>query len=151
MTKKPRKRIDIVSLKLVRESSILYPLRQVSSPKDAADLLQQFVGDCDREKFTVLCLDTKNQPISLSVISVGSLNSTLVHPREVFKTALLCNSASIILAHNHPSGVPEASREDVDVTKRLCEAGKILGIEVLDHIILGAEKRFCSIKEAGKM
>jgi len=151
MTKKPRKRIDIVSLKLVRESSILYPLRQVSSPKDAADLLQQFVGDCDREKFTVLCLDTKNQPISLSVISVGSLNSTLVHPREVFKTALLCNSASIILAHNHPSGVPEASREDIDVTKRLCEAGKILGIEVLDHLILGAEKRFCSIKEAGKM
>lgn len=150
MTNEPRKRIDIVSLKLIREASILYPLRQVSSPKDAADLLRQFVGDCDRERFIQLCLDTKNQPLCLSVVSVGSLNTSLVHPREVFKTALMSNSNAIILAHNHPSGIPEPSKEDIDVTKRLCESGKILGVEILDHIILG-DDCFVSLRETGKM
>ena len=147
--KPPAKRINIVSLKMVRESSILYEQRTISSPMDAAGLFTEFLADSDREKFIVLCLNTKNQPTSLATVSIGSLNSSIIHPREIFKIALLANSAAVILSHNHPSGDPQASREDIDVTKRLVEVGKLLGIDVLDHIIVGKDKKFFSFREKG--
>jgi len=93
-------------------------------------------------------LDVKNQPTAINVCHIGSLNASIVHPREVMKTAIMSNSASIIVAHNHPSGKPEPSQEDIDVTKRLAEAGKILGIELMDHLIIG-EDTFISLKEKG--
>jgi DNA repair protein RadC len=96
-----------------------------------------------------LCLNTKNKVAGAHIISQGSLSASIVHPREVFKAALLNNSASIILAHNHPSGDPEPSREDVETTKRLVEAGEILGIRVLDHVIIG--EQYLSMKEEGLM
>lgn len=97
MTEKiPAKRINIVSLKMVREASILYQQRKITSPTDVAGLMENFLAGADREKFIVLCLDTKNQPTALTTVSVGSLNSSLVHPREVFKVAILANSAAII-------------------------------------------------------
>jgi DNA repair protein RadC len=95
-----------------------------------------------------MCLCTKNTPTSLNICHIGSLNASLVHPREVFKAAILSNSASIIVGHWHPSGDPAPSKEDVEVTKRLLEVGKIIGIEVLDHIIIG-DGRFESLKEKG--
>jgi DNA repair protein RadC len=147
-TKQPAKRVNIVSLKLIRESSVLYKERQIKSPEDAYKLLKPFLVEADREKFVVVCLDTKNQPTAINVCHVGSLNASIVHPREVMKAAILSNSASIIVAHNHPSGHCEPSREDIEVTKRLVEAGRIVGIDVLDHLIVCPE-RYLSLKEKG--
>lgn len=104
---------------MVKESSILYNVRKISSPKEAAGLGQRFLEDIDREQVIVCCLDNKNQPVSVNVVSMGTLNSSLVHPREVFKTAILSNAANIILFHNHPSGDPSPSQEDISITKRI--------------------------------
>lgn len=146
--KQPAKRVNIISLKLVKEHSFLYPERNVKSPDDAYKLLKQFLVDVDREYFLVVCLDTKNQPTAINVCHIGSLNASIVHPREVLKPAILSNSASIIVAHNHPSNDPTPSREDIEVTKRLVEAGKVIGIEVLDHLVVCTDK-FISLKEKG--
>ena len=145
----PAKRINIVSIKMVREGSMLYNIRKISSPRDALDLGRQFIQDSDREELIACCLDTKNQPTSINVVSIGSLNSSIVHPREVFKVAILSNAASIILFHNHPSGDPTPSSEDINVTNRLKEVGKLIGIDVIDHIVIGSENSYCSLKEKG--
>lgn len=143
-----RKRVDIVSIKMVKESSLLYENRKVNSPCDAIELFRRFLSESDREQFLVCCLDTKNQPTYINLVSVGTLNSSLVHPREVFKAAILANSASIIVAHNHPSGDPTPSKEDINITIRLKEAGEIIGIDILDHVIIG-ENKHISFKEKG--
>lgn len=148
--KKPAKRIDIVSLKMVKENSISYSNRVISSPADSAEIIRDFIEDSDREQMIMCCLDTKNQPTSISIVSIGSLNSAIVHPREVYKTAILSNSSSIIIAHNHPSGNPDPSHEDITLTNRLDEAGKIIGIKLLDHLIIGYGN-FYSFKEEGML
>ncbi|MBP1157685.1 MULTISPECIES: DNA repair protein RadC [unclassified Paenibacillus] len=147
----PAKRIQVLSLRMVKESStIFYPNRFIRSPKDAADLFRQFIGDSDREQFCIMCLNTKNEPTALHTVSIGTLNASLVHPRETFKLALLANAASIVACHNHPSGEPTPSPEDVELTERLKDSGTLLGIELLDHIILG-DGTFVSMKERGLM
>ena len=118
---------------------------QVKSPLDVVDLLME-MQFLDREHFRVIYLNTKNYVIAIEKISIGSLSSSIVHPREVFKKAIEKSAAAIILAHNHPSGDPEPSKEDIKVTQRVAEAGKILGIDVLDHIIIG-DGKFKSLKE----
>lgn len=143
------KRVNIVSLRMVKEGSILYEVRRISSPTEAAGLGRKFLEETDREQVIVCCLDTKNQPVSINVVSMGTLNSSLVHPREVFKTAILSNAANIILFHNHPSGDPKPSNEDLSITKRIKEVGVLMGIELLDHIIIGSEDRYYSLKEQG--
>lgn len=140
--------MDIVSLRLVKETSLLYKDRAIRSPKDGYNLFKQFLGELDREYFVVMCLDVKNQPTAMNVCHIGSLNASIVHPREVMKTAILSNSASILVLHNHPSGQPEPSSEDIDVTKRLAEAGNIIGIDLLDHLIVG-DGRYISLKDKG--
>ncbi|MBD7909108.1 DNA repair protein RadC [Sporosarcina sp. Sa3CUA8] len=144
----PAKRVDIVSLRMVKETSLLYKNRSIKSPEDGFHLFKQFLGELDREYFVVMCLDVKNQPTHINVCHVGTLDSILVHPREVMKTAILSNSCSIIVAHNHSSGNPSPSPEDIEVTKRLVEAGELIGIDVLDHLIIG-EDDFVSLKEKG--
>lgn len=146
--KVPAKRVNIVSLKMIREATILYPDRSIRSPRDAAKLLQPFLQDADREHFLVVCLDTKNQVNSITTSHIGSLNASVVHPRECFKTAILSNAASIIVAHNHPSGNTTPSPEDIQITARLKEAGELLGIELLDHLVIAGDD-FCSLKEGG--
>ena len=142
-------KIDVVSIRLVEEPP-LYSSKELKNPCDVAELFQDFLKDCDREMFCILNLRTKNQVINVNVVGMGTLNSVLVHPREVFKSAILSNASSIILAHNHPSGDPEPSRHDIEVTKRLAEAGNLMGIEVLDHIVVAelsyfdAFYNFCS-------
>lgn len=96
-----------------------------------------------------MCLNTKNNVVAVHRCHVGSLNSSIVHPREVFKSAILNNAASVIVAHQHPSGDIKPSMEDINVTKRLVEAGKLLGIEVLDHLVVNSDKSFTSLKERG--
>ncbi len=120
----------------------------ISNPADAVHLVMEEMRFLDREHFRCLLLNTKNQVLAIETVSVGSLNSSIVHPREVFKNPLKRSAAALVLVHNHPSGDPAPSREDLDVTKRLVEAGKILGIEVLDHIIIG-DQRYISLKEEG--
>lgn len=108
--KRPQaKRVDIVTIKMVKESSILYPESNVKSQEDAYKLVQKFLSDTDREYFILVTLNTKNQPTAINVCHIGSLNSSIVHPREVFKTAILSNSASILVAHGHPSCDPTPS------------------------------------------
>lgn len=149
----PAKRIQVVGLRMVREaSSILYPGRRIRKPQDTADLFRQFIGDCDREAFCILCLNTKNEPtaIHLVLVSTGTLNASLVHPRETFKLAVLANSAAIIACHNHPSGEPDPSPQDIELTERLRDCGCLLGIDLLDQIILG-HGNFTSMKENSLM
>ncbi len=120
----------------------------LSSPGDVAALLMETMRYYNKEYFKVILLNTKNQVISIEEISVGSLNSSIVHPREIFNLPVKKSAAAVILVHNHPSGDPTPSREDLEVTGRLVEAGKIMGIEVLDHVIIG-EHRYLSLKEEG--
>lgn len=141
------KRVQIVEVKLIREASLMYKERKIRSPHDAYQLMQEFIGDTDREHFVVLCLDTKNQPTCIQTVHIGSLNASIVHPREVLKSAILSNAASIIVGHNHPSNVCEPSSEDIEVTNRLKAASEIIGIELLDHIIICSDN-FKSLKEA---
>jgi DNA repair protein RadC len=120
----------------------------IHSPQDVANLLLPELRDVKKEHFKSLLLDTKNRVQKIRTVSIGILDSSLVHPREVFKDAIQASAASIIVAHNHPSGDPTPSAEDKRVTQRLAEAGQILGIELLDHIILG-DNRWISLKERG--
>lgn len=124
------------------------PKPRINSPEDVYRRIYPSLREQKKESFIELCLDTKNQIIKEETISVGSLNANVVHPREVFKTALAESAAHIIIVHNHPSGDPAPSREDIEITKKLVEAGKIIGIEVLDHVIIGEGRHF-SMKEAG--
>lgn len=142
------KRVDIVSLKMIKESSILYVNRRIKTADEAAYLVRTLLESSDREKLIVCCLNSKNEPTSLSVVSIGSLNSSIVHPREVFKTAIISNAASILIAHNHPSGDIEPSKEDINITERIKQSGDIIGIKLLDHLIIGDNKHL-SLKEEG--
>jgi len=101
-----------------------------------------------KEHILAILLDTRNQLIKVSEISIGSLDTSVVHPREVFKEAISASAASVIFAHNHPSGDPEASEDDIELTKRLAQAGEIVGIDVLDHIIV-CDKKYLSLKREG--
>lgn len=105
--------------------------------------------DSDKEIFAVAFLNIRRRVIGFQTVSIGCLSSSLVHPREVFKPAILASAAAIVACHNHPSGDPEPSYEDVSLTKRLIQAGQLIGIEVLDHVVLGTFGRFCSMKERG--
>jgi len=121
---------------------------KISSPEDVYRRVYPRMREQKKEMFIELCLDTKNQIIREDIISVGSLNANIVHPREVFKLALAESAAHIIVAHNHPSGDPTPSREDIEITKKLAQTGNIMGITVLDHVIIGDGRHF-SMKEAG--
>ena len=142
------KRINIVSIKMVKESSFLYQTRQILSPNDAYEMIKEQLEGLDREQFIIACLNTKNEPTNISVVSVGTLNKAIVHPREVFKTAILSNAASIMAFHNHPSGETTPSQQDIQLTNRLYEAGELLSIKLLDHLIIG-DGTFTSLKEKG--
>jgi DNA repair protein RadC len=121
----------------------------ISSPADVDRLLRGRIGNLDRENFVVVLLNTNNEVIGTHLVSVGTLSTSLVHPREVFKPAIRASAASVVLAHNHPSGKVEPSPEDREVTRRLGESAEILGIEVLDHVIVGDS--YYSMKEHGML
>ena len=124
--------------------------RALSAPKDAAAAFMAVLQDEPAEVFAMICLTTKHRVIAYHEVSRGTLDATLVHPREVFKAALLANAAAIIVSHNHPSGDPTPSADDVDLTRRLAAAGDLLGISLLDHIVIG-DGRYFSFKESGRL
>ena len=123
--------------------------RQLRQSRDVADLMSVVVAGLDREAFFVVLLDGKNRANGINLVSLGSLTAALVHPREVFKPAIAGSAAALVLVHNHPSGDPSPSSEDLAITKRLCEVGELVGIRVLDHIVLGEAGAFRSLADEG--
>lgn len=121
---------------------------KISSPKDIADMLMNEMSDLNQEVLKLIMLNTKNNVIGIKDVFKGSLNTSIVHPREIFSEAVKRNSANIIICHNHPSGDPTPSKEDINITIRIKECGSIMGIDLLDHIIIGNTK-FVSLKEKG--
>jgi DNA repair protein RadC len=121
------------------------PKPVLKSPEDVAAAVRSQLKGKKKEHFLVICLDTRNRLINCKQVSIGSLDTSIVHPREVFKEAVSSSAASVIFVHNHPSGDPEPSKEDVELTKRLAKAGEIVGIDVLDHIIV-CDKSYLSLK-----
>ena len=144
------KRVDIVQVKMVKERSVLYSTRRIQSTSDADELVRQFLDELDREAMIVVALNAKSEPTCLQVISIGSLSASIVHPREVFKVAILSNAYSILLAHNHPSGDTTPSQEDIKLTKRIKNASDIMGVSLLDHLIVGSDGYY-SFKENGEL
>lgn len=147
----PRYIIGNYHVKLVREGCARYKSKVVQCADDAADIAWQYLQDRDRETLIVLLLDSQNTCIGINEVSMGSLTQSVTHPREVFKPAILSNAAAIILAHNHPSGRTSASKSDIEITEQMVKAGKILGIGVLDHVIVGYNTLRTSIKEEGRV
>lgn len=138
------------AFELARRIAKSMPLKRpsIKGPQDVATLLTEEMRHLNQEYFVVLLLSTKNQVIKKETISIGTLNSTQIHPRELFKPAIRHSAAAIILVHNHPSGDPTPSTEDIEVTKKLVESGKLMGIQVLDHLIIG-DNHYTSMKEKG--
>ncbi len=144
-------RLPIYRVALVRDASLTLAQPQCRSSRDSAAMFRRYLGDAlDREHFVVALLDTKNTLIGINTVSIGSLNASVVHPREVFKPAILANANAILCAHDHPSGAPQPSQEDRLLTRRLVLAGEALGIKVLDHLILGdGSEAYCSFADEG--
>lgn len=144
--------INIYKLKMIKEDTVEYGSTTIKSPVDVAALARDVMGlhEAAEENFVIVCLNTKNKIAGVHTVSIGSLNASIVHPREVFKAAMLNNASALLLLHNHPSGDPEPSREDIETTQRLVNAGNILGINVLDHVII-ADRKHLSFKEQGLM
>ncbi len=123
----------------------------ISTPEDVVDLCAVQLRGLDREHFWALALNTKNQLLRVLEVSIGSLNASIVHPRELFRDAVRASAASIVVVHNHPSGDPTPSGADIQLTRRLVRAGDVLGIEVLDHVVIGDGGEFSSMKDMGLM
>jgi DNA repair protein RadC len=132
-------RIPRYKVGLVREGTAQVPDRVVNGPRVVYDIFKEIFAEADREYFYILCLDVKNKIIGLNMVSMGTLNASVVHTREVFKAAILLNSASIVGVHNHPSGAVDPSGDDLNITRALVAAGKILGIPFVDHMIIGQD------------
>lgn len=144
MKKTDSKKLDVVAIQMVKERQLLYGGHRLTMPDQAAQSFCALIGNPDREFFAALLLDGKNRIVSIHQVSHGSLNQSIVHPRETFKVALLANATAVNLAHNHPSGDLTPSREDIEITRRLREAGKLLGGKVLDHVIVDTKTTDCS-------
>jgi len=147
-TAKPKcSSIPVYKIMLVREGRVSCYNQQIRSSADASTLLHTYLADVDREHFVIILLNQKNRVIGVNTVSVGSLTASICHPREVFKGAILSNAASIICGHNHPSTDCQPSREDRAITQRLKEAGALLGINLLDHVIVGGEGKYFSFAD----
>lgn len=139
------------ALELARRATIPRPETKlvIQDPKDVVRLVGPAVQNLKREMFVVLMLNTRHRLLKMETVSVGSLSASIVHPREVFRSAIQAAAASMILAHNHPSGDPQPSEDDIEITMRLRDVGATVGIEVLDHVILGANGTHMSFRESG--
>ena len=141
--------VPIIHLQMVKDAEIIYGGSKMESPKEAASLVKMFLGDVDRECRVVCATDTKMKPTHIQIVGIGAMNYCPASIPEIFKAALLSNAANILLFHNHPSGDVTPSKEDIQLTKRVVEAGKLLGIPLQDHIILGEADNFYSFRKSG--
>ena len=137
------KSVDVMRCRLVREKSVEYEKTKLESPEDVREFFERMgVGEYAEEVFTIVCVDAKGGIVGYHEVSHGDTTSSIVHPRDVYKRALLNNAYAIVACHNHPSGDPTPSKEDIDLTKRLNEAGELLGVKLFDHIIFGDGETF---------
>ncbi len=137
-------------VKVVREGRLSVVEKVISSPATAAAIVREHLDGADREYFVVLLLDAKHHVLAVNTVAIGQVDEVQVHPREVFKPALIMGAAEILLAHNHPSGDCSPSLADEAFTRRLCDAGRLLGVPVLDHVIVADPGRWLSFKEQGR-
>lgn len=137
-----------VNKSILTEEQAGKTLKPITSPEEIIGLIRSKISDFSKEQFLVISLDTRNRPLGIDNVSIGTLTASLVHPRETFECAIRKHAASIIVSHNHPSGDEEPSEEDVKITQRLKEAGKVMGIELLDHIVV-TKSSYSSMKEKG--
>lgn len=151
MAKAKENRIDVVNVRLVKEPA-LYSSEPIKTPEDVLRVVADELKSYDREVFAIINLKSNGQIINLNVCSIGTLNASLVSPREIMKAAILSNASAFIAVHNHPSGNCRPSSEDIETTKRLAECGEILDIRMLDHIIVAGETgKMLSMKAEGSM
>ncbi len=144
---KPRKRVSIIKAAIVKERTLLNGARQINTPALAAGLARQLFTNSDREMLVIAALDSKCNPLSLEIAAIGNVNTCIVSPREIFKNAILSNAVHIMIFHNHLSGDCTPSSEDIAITKRLIECGDLIGIPLLDHIIIGDDTAYLSLRE----
>lgn len=142
--------VPIIHLEMVKDAEITYGGMKMENAEEAATLIKKFLGDVDRECLVVCATDIKMKPVHIQLTAMGAINYCPVSISDIFKAALLSNAANILLFHNHPSGDVTPSEDDIQVTKRVMEAGKLLGIPLLDHIILGEGDSFYSFRESGR-
>ena len=149
MPKKNEFKLDVISVRLVKDAPI-FSEHSISSPQDAVDAIGKQLCEMDREVLCVINLKADNTPINCHFASIGALNQTLAHPREMFKASILSNAANIILLHSHPSGSLQPSKEDTILTDRMIHLCGLMGIPLIDHIIVGGDNsKFFSFKEKG--
>src|SRR5262252_7426551 len=147
ITKPKSASVPVYKVTLVKEGRVPCYNQQIRSSADASTLLHAYLADVDREHFVIILLNQKNSIIGVNTVSIGSLTASVVHPREVFKGAILANTASIVCGHNHPSTDCQPSREDRAITSRLVEAGRLLGISILDHVIISGTGKYFSFAD----
>jgi DNA repair protein RadC len=142
MSKKVGRSLEVVKLQVLREKVEYYGKKKIMNPADLEEVARKFIGDADREVFVAVNLSSANSINSVHIVSIGTLNKSVVHPRECFKAALLSNAQAVVFAHNHPSGEVQPSLEDRKITERLKQCGQLLDIKVLDHVIIGERGHF---------
>jgi len=142
-------KIDIVKIHMVKDGTIEYRTKQINNPKDLAELGLKFLKHADREMFVLVCLNSRNRINCIQLVSMGTVNATIVSSRDVIKTVLISNSVEMAFIHNHPSGDPEPSEDDLLLTRKLAECGKLFDIKLLDHVIISDEGRYESFLERG--
>lgn len=136
-------KLDVVSIRMVKEPP-LFSDKKISTPGDAVEILGDMLSDYDREVMAVVNLKSDMTPINVNIVSIGSVNASLAHPREIMKSAILSNAAYMVLVHNHPSGNLAPSTSDIEVTDQMCQIGYFMQIPVLDHIIIGRNHEYYS-------
>ena len=134
---------------MIKDGTIEYGKKAIRNPQDLASLGLKFIKNADREIFLLLCLNTRNHINCIHVVSIGTVNASLVSPREVLKIAILSNASEIAILHNHPSGDVEPSEDDLKITTRLAECGKLFDIKLLDHVIISDDGQYQSFMEKG--
>ena len=144
------KRYYFCKIKLEKLKTLFYPDRKINSPEKVFDLVKEIIGNSDREEILAISLNVKNEINGINISSIGTIDSSIAEPKEILKFCLLTNASNFIICHNHPSGDPSPSKEAINITLRIKECGKILGINLLDHIIIG-NRKYISLKEKGIM
>ena len=142
-------KIDIVKIHMVKDGTIEYGKRAIRNPKDLADLGMKFLKHADREMFVLVCLNSRNCINCIQLVSMGTVNSTIVSSRDVIKAVLISNSVEMAFIHNHPSGDTDPSEDDLLITRKLAECGKLFDIKLLDHVIISDEGKYESFLEKG--
>lgn len=146
-----RQKVQLIHLQMVRERELCYGRKSMGNPREAAVLLRGLIGEVDRECLVVCTTDTKMKPTYIQIVSIGTIDHCTASMPEIFKAALLSNSVNILLARNHPSGDCIFSQEDILLTEKVVEAGRMLDIRLIDHIILGEGDMFCSLRGSGRI